>query len=74
MSVGIEEYIPIAIFGVLAVFVGVVPVVLARIVSLHRPYRAKNAPFECGFPAMGSMAWILGDDVFSIYSNCWLCL
>lgn len=55
MSVGIEEYIPIAIFGILAVFVGVVPVVLARIVSLHRPYRAKNAPFECGFPAMGSM-------------------
>ncbi len=55
MSFGIEEYIPIALFAVIASLVGVLPVLLARVIAIHRPTRAKQAPFECGFPAMGSM-------------------
>jgi len=49
------EYLPIALFIVLAVFVGVIPVVLAKIVSVSKPSKAKLAPFECGFPADGSI-------------------
>lgn len=52
---GVMEYLPIAVFAVIVGFVGVIPVVLARIVAVHRPSRAKQAAFECGFPAMGSM-------------------
>ena len=49
------EYLPIALFVVLAVFVGVIPVVLAKLVSVSKPSKAKLAPFECGFPAEGSI-------------------
>ena len=49
------EYLPIGVFALLALVVGVAPVILARLVAVHKPDRAKNAPFECGFPAMGSM-------------------
>ena len=49
------EYLPIALFVFLALLVGIVPVALARLVSKSSPSKAKSAPFECGFPAEGSM-------------------
>ena len=49
------EYLPIALFIVLAAFVGVIPVVLAKLVSVSKPSKAKSAPFQCGFPAEGSI-------------------
>nr|WP_272880532.1 NADH-quinone oxidoreductase subunit A [Candidatus Synchoanobacter obligatus] len=49
------EYLPIMLFLFLAMLVGGLPVILARIVAIHRPTKAKIAPFECGFPAQGSM-------------------
>jgi NADH-quinone oxidoreductase subunit A len=53
MTLGIMEYLPIGLFVLLASLVGVLPVILARVVSVHKPTKAKQAPFECGFPAMG---------------------
>jgi NADH-quinone oxidoreductase subunit A len=49
------EYLPIVLFLVLSMLVGIVPVVLARLVSVSKPTAAKQAPFECGFPAEGEM-------------------
>lgn len=44
-----EQYLPILIFLCLGIGFGVVPIVLAWIVSLKRPDDAKLSPYECGF-------------------------
>ena len=49
------DYLPIAVFSILACVIGVLPVALARFVSDHQPTKAKRAPFECGFPSEGDM-------------------
>lgn len=48
-----SEYLPIVVFAVITVLIGVVPVALARLLSQSKPSYAKNAPFECGFPGKG---------------------
>ena len=52
---GKEAYLPIAVFAVISVLVGIVPVVLARLISTSQPSLAKQAPYECGFASKGSM-------------------
>ncbi|MDC3180850.1 NADH-quinone oxidoreductase subunit A [Gammaproteobacteria bacterium] len=42
-------YVHILIFAVLAILVGVVPVLLAWFIADHQPNDAKSKPFECGF-------------------------
>ena len=49
------EYLPIALFIGLSALVGIVPVALAKFVSVSKPTKAKQAPFECGFPGEGSI-------------------
>ena len=45
----LENYLPILLFIVVGVLIGVVAVVLNRLVAPHRPDKEKNAPYECGF-------------------------
>lgn len=45
------NYFPILLFILVGLAVGVVPIVLGKLVSLHRPDDAKNSPYECGFEA-----------------------
>jgi NADH-quinone oxidoreductase subunit A len=48
-----SEYLPMVVFAGVTVIIGVVPVVLARLMSQSKPSVAKNAPFECGFHGVG---------------------
>lgn len=47
----LANYFPILLFILVAIGMGVVSLGLGKIVSLHKPYQAKNAPYECGFVA-----------------------
>ena len=47
----LAEYFPILLFILVAVVVGVAPVVLGALLGPHRPDAAKNSPYECGFEA-----------------------
>ena len=44
-------YIPILIFLVIALGVGVVPLLLGLLLGKRKPEAAKDAPYECGFEA-----------------------
>jgi NADH-quinone oxidoreductase subunit A len=47
----LQEYIPVLMFIVVGLAVGVVPVALGRLVAPHRPDAQKLSPYECGFEA-----------------------
>ena len=47
----LENYLPILIFIVLGVVIGVLPMVLGGLLGPHRPDSEKNSPYECGFEA-----------------------
>jgi NADH-quinone oxidoreductase subunit A len=44
-------YLPVILFVLVGVLVGVVPQLLGAIMGPHRPDAAKNSPYECGFEA-----------------------
>ncbi|HJN38427.1 MAG TPA: NADH-quinone oxidoreductase subunit A [Gammaproteobacteria bacterium] len=43
------EYLPILVFVVVGVLIGVVPPILSLLIAPRRPDPAKNSAFECGF-------------------------
>lgn len=47
----LEQYMPVLLFILVGVGVGVGPLVLGRLLGPSRPDSAKNAPYECGFEA-----------------------
>ncbi len=47
----LQPYLPVILFIVVGVLVGVVPQVLGFALGPHRPDSAKNSPYECGFEA-----------------------
>ena len=47
----LEPYLPIILFILVAVGVGVAPQILGFLAGPHRPDAAKNSPYECGFEA-----------------------
>jgi NADH-quinone oxidoreductase subunit A len=47
----LEAYVPILVFLVIAVLVGVVPLAMGFILGPRRPDAEKNSPYECGFEA-----------------------
>jgi NADH-quinone oxidoreductase subunit A len=51
----LEQYLPVLLFILVGVGVGVVPQLLghlfARGAGFHKPDAAKNSPYECGFEA-----------------------
>ncbi len=46
-----QHYLPVLLFILVGIGVGVVPAVLGWILAPHRPDEAKNSPYECGFEA-----------------------
>jgi NADH-quinone oxidoreductase subunit A len=44
-------YLPVILFVLVGVLVGVVPQMLGAVMGPHRPDAAKNSPYECGFEA-----------------------
>jgi len=47
----LENYFPVLLFIVVALVMGVLPLVLGRLLGPHRPDAAKNSAYECGFEA-----------------------
>ncbi len=47
----IAQYLPVLLFVLVGVAVGVLPQVLGYILGPNRPDPAKNSPYECGFEA-----------------------
>jgi len=47
----LDQYLPVLLFIVVGVAVGVIPQVLGYILGPNRPDAAKNSAFECGFEA-----------------------
>jgi NADH-quinone oxidoreductase subunit A len=45
----LTQYFPVLIFMVVAVALGVIAYTAGGILGPHRPYKAKLAPYECGF-------------------------
>lgn len=46
----LQEYLPILLFIIIGLAMGIVILGLGAIVSVHKPDPAKNSPYECGFP------------------------
>ena len=47
----LDNYLPILMFILIGILVGVGPLVLGYLLGPHRPDQDKNAPYECGFEA-----------------------
>ena len=45
----LENYLPVLIFILIGLFIGVAPLVMSRIVAPHRPDKEKLSSYECGF-------------------------
>jgi NADH-quinone oxidoreductase subunit A len=47
----LANYLPILLFILLGIFVGVAAVAIGFVLSPHKPDSEKNSPYECGFEA-----------------------
>jgi NADH-quinone oxidoreductase subunit A len=47
----LDQYLPVLLFVIVGLGVGVAPQVLGYILGPNRPDSAKNSPYECGFEA-----------------------
>ncbi len=47
----LEQYLPILIFLAVGLLVGGVAIGAGLLIGPHRPYPAKDSPYECGFEA-----------------------
>jgi NADH-quinone oxidoreductase subunit A len=50
-KMNLDQYLPVLLFILVGVGVGVVPQVLGRLLGPVRPDSEKNSPYECGFEA-----------------------
>jgi len=51
LKMNLDQYLPVLLFILVGIAVGVVPLVLGYILGPNRPDAAKNSPYECGFEA-----------------------
>jgi NADH-quinone oxidoreductase subunit A len=49
--INLDQYLPILLFILVGLAIGVIPQVLGFILGPNRPNAAKNSPYECGFEA-----------------------
>ena len=47
----LEQYLPVLLFIIVGLAIGVAPQVIGFILGPNRPDPAKNSPYECGFEA-----------------------
>ena len=47
----LEQYLPVVLFILVGLAIGVAPQVIGFILGPNRPDPAKNSPYECGFEA-----------------------
>ncbi len=46
-----SAYLPVLVFIIIGLIIGVVMLTAGSLLSKHKPDAAKNAPYECGFDA-----------------------
>ncbi len=49
----LDQYLPVFLFILIGLSVGVAPQIIGFILGPNRPDPAKNSPYECGFEAFG---------------------
>ena len=47
----LDQYLPVLLFILVGIAIGIIPQVLGYILGPNRPDAAKNSPYECGFEA-----------------------
>ncbi len=47
----LEQYLPVLLFIIVGLLVGVAPQVIGYLLGPKKPDAAKNSPYECGFEA-----------------------
>ena len=47
----LDQYLPVLLFILVGIAVGVAPQVIGYVLGPNRPNAAKNSPYECGFEA-----------------------
>ena len=47
----IENYLPVLVFIILGIVMGVAPIVMGHMLGPRNPYEEKTSPYECGFEA-----------------------
>jgi NADH-quinone oxidoreductase subunit A len=47
----LDQYLPVLLFILVGIAVGVLPQVIGYVLGPNRPDPAKNSPYECGFEA-----------------------
>ena len=47
----LDQYLPVLLFILIGIAVGIVPLALGYILGPNRPDAEKNSPYECGFEA-----------------------
>ena len=52
-NMNIEQYLPVILFILVGISVGVMPQLIGYILGPNKPDAAKNSPYECGFEAFG---------------------
>ena len=50
-KMSLDQYLPVLLFILVGVGVGIVPQVIGYVLGPNRPDPAKNSPYECGFEA-----------------------
>jgi NADH-quinone oxidoreductase subunit A len=50
-KMNLDQYLPVLLFILVGIAVGVVPQILGYVLGPNRPDTAKNSPYECGFEA-----------------------
>jgi NADH-quinone oxidoreductase subunit A len=52
-KMNLDQYLPVFLFILIGLSVGVAPQIIGFILGPNRPDPAKNSPYECGFEAFG---------------------
>jgi len=50
-KMSLEQYLPVLLFILVGIAVGIIPQVLGYVLGPNKPDDAKNSPYECGFEA-----------------------
>ena len=51
LKMNLDQYLPVFLFILVGIAVGVVPLLLGYVLGPNRPDPEKNSPYECGFEA-----------------------
>ena len=51
LKMNLDQYLPVLLFILIGIAVGVMPQVIGYVLGPNRPDAAKNSPYECGFEA-----------------------